>query len=218
MKVSLNQLVQLTSSLAGQPFSVPVQEQLKVIWNYKRADWLQKIVDKHPEQRKFFLKTITNSLIDIDEADCPVEIGCTIKRTSKKIPKPLRTTETLFDYVGDPDKFDGYTYTTPEQLYYILKYGSKYTKDRPKYFYSNDYIYVYNEDSLENLGIRGIWPDQRQLNEFKCNGVPCYTDNDQYDIPDDIINVMMQDILKNELKFLAVPATNEVEVDDESRN
>jgi len=214
MKVSLNNLVQLTAALAGQPFSVPVQEQLKVIWNYKRADWLQKIVDKHPEQRKYFLKTITDSLIDVDEADCPVNIGCTVKRTSKKIPTPLRTTEALFDYVGDPDKFDGYTYTTPEQLYFILKHGSKYTKDRPKYFYSNGYIFVYNEDSLENLGIRGIWPDQRQLNTFKCADVPCYTDDDLYDIPDDIINVAMQDILKNELKFLSINKTTEINVED----
>lgn len=218
MRVSLNNLVQLTAALAGQPFSVPVQEQLKVIWNYKRADWLQKIVDKHPEQRKYFLKTITDSLIDVDEADCTVNIGCTVKRTSKKIPAPLRTTEALFDYVGDPDKFDGYTYTTPEQLYSILKYGSKYTKDRPKYFYSNGYIFVYNEDSLENLGIRGIWPDQRQLNTFKCADVPCYTDDDLYDIPDDIINVAMQDILKNELKFLAINKTTEVNVEDNKQS
>lgn len=217
MKVSLNNLVQLTASMAGQPFSVPVQEQLKVIWNYKRADWLQKVVDKHPEQRKYFFKTITDSLIDVDEAECPVNIGCIIKRTSKKIPLPLRTQEGLFDYVGDPDKFDAYTYTTPEQLYHILKYGSKYTKNRPKYFYSDGYIFIYNEDSLENLGIRGIWPDQRQLNTFKCANKPCYTDDDQYDIPDDIINVMMQDILKNEIKLLTINKTTEIGIDEASK-
>ncbi len=198
--------------MAGQPFSTPVQEKLKVVWNYKRADWLQKIVDKHPEQRKYFVKTITDSLIDVDEADCPVNIGCTLKRTTKKIPTPVRTTEALFDYVGDPDKSDGYTYTTPEQLYYILKYGSKYTKDRPKYFYSDGYIFIYNENSLENLGIRGIWTDQRQLNIFKCANELCYTDDDQYDIPEDIINVAMQDILKNELKVIAVTENTEVEI------
>jgi hypothetical protein len=218
MKISLNQLVQLTSSLAGQPFSVPVQEQLKVIYNYKRADWLQKILDKHPEQRKYFLKTIEDSLVDVDEAECSVKINCTVKRTANKIPAPVRTTETLFDYVGDPDKLDGYTYTTPEQLYYILKHGSKYTKDRPKYFYANEYIYIYNESSLENIGIRGIWADQRQLSTFKCNDVACYTDDDQYDVADDIVNTMVQDVLKNELKLLTIPSKNEVKIDTETNN
>jgi hypothetical protein len=55
MKISLNELVQLTSAMVGKPFSIPLQNQLKTVYNYKRADWMQKILDKHPEQRKYFL-------------------------------------------------------------------------------------------------------------------------------------------------------------------
>lgn len=215
MKVSLNELVQLLADRVNQPFNVPLQEELKVIVNYKRADWLQKIVDKHPEQRKFFLKEITNPLVEVDEAECPIDTNCNILRTTDKIPLPLRSAYGLFDYVGDPDKMDGFTYTVPEQLRSMLKYGSKYTKDRPKYFYLNGYIYIYNEDSLENLSIQGIWPDQRQLNDFRCAGVACYTDDDQYDIPGDIINTMVQDILKNELNILLSKEVGEVKVGTE---
>src|SRR5690606_1439894 len=35
MKVSLNDLVQMLAARAGQPFDLPLQEQLKVILNYK---------------------------------------------------------------------------------------------------------------------------------------------------------------------------------------
>lgn len=217
MQVSLNDLVQLLADRIGQPFNIPLQEELKVIFNYKRADWFQKLIDKHPEQRKYFLKGFSVELESVDQAECPVVSGCTVLRTVEKIPLPIRTSYGLFDYVGDPDKKDGYTYTTPDQLTWILKYGSKHTRNRPKYFYINGYVYVYNEESLEALGFEGLWPDQRQLEPFKCDDVPCYTDDDQYDIPDDIINTMMQDILKNELAILRAPEAGEVTVDDETK-
>lgn len=213
MQVSLNELASYLSDRLGQPFNIPLQEEIKLVLNYKRADWLQKIVDKHPEQRKYFLKYFSVDLESVDRAECPVDIDCTVLRTTVKIPLPLRTSYGLFDYVGDPDKTDGYTYTTPDQLIWILNY-SKYTKDRPRYFYSNGYVYVYNENDLEYLGIGGIFPDQRQLSPFKCDDVPCYTDDDQYEIPADILNTMIQDILKNELRIFVSPEQAEITVDD----
>lgn len=216
MKVSLNQLVHLLSDFAKQPFSVPVQEELKVIMNYKRADWMQKVVEKYPEQRRYFLKDIAIDLIEVDQAECPVETDCTVKRTSKKIPLPLRSTYALFDYVGDPDKSDGYGYIQPEYVNIILKYA-KHTSKRPKYFYTNGYIYIYNDPSLVYLGIRGVWPDQTQLNAFKCSDSPCYTDDDQWDIPDDIINTMIQDVLRNEMRILIPGFNPEVTVDDKDK-
>lgn len=218
MKISLNEMVQLLADRVGQPFNVPLQRELKVIFNYKRADWLQKVVDKHPEQRKYFLKYFSVPLERVDRAECPVSVDCTVLRTTLPIPLPIRTTYGLFDYVGDPDKTDGYTYTTPDQLVWIINYGSKYTDGRPKYFYANGYVYVYNEDSLEDLGMGGIWPDQRQLKDFKCEDVPCYTDDDQYDIPDDLINIMMQDVLRNELRILLAPEQAEVATDTKLGN
>lgn len=217
MKISLNGLVELLSAMVGQPFSGPLQEQMKVVFNYKRADWMQKVIDKHPEQRKFFLKDFSVELESVDKAECPVNLDCSVFRTVEKIPAPLRSAYALFDYVGDPDKMDGYSYTSTEQLYWMVNY-SKYTKDRPKYFYVNGYIYIYNEPDLGYVNIRGIWPDQRQLNPFKCDDVPCYTDEDQYDIADDIINSMMQDILKNELRLFAPDITAQTEVTVDQTN
>ena len=85
----------------------------------------------------------------------------------------------------------------------------------------NGYIYIYNEDGLEHINVRGLWPDQRQLSAFRCleegREVPCYTDDDQWDIPSDIINTLMQDLLKNEVKLLLAPEKGEVTVDEEAK-
>lgn len=211
-------MVELLADMAGKPFDTALQEELKVIFNYKRADWMNKIIDKHPEQRRYFMKYITDPLVDVDRAECPApSTGCTVRRTTNKIPLPLRSSYTLFDYVGDTDKLDGYTYTTPDQLLWMVKYGSKYTKDRPKYHYANGYVYVYNEDYMEDLTIGGIWPDQRQLNPFKCADQPCYTDDDQYEIADDIINTMIQDVLKNELRLLVSPDKTEIPLTEDTK-
>lgn len=216
MRVSLNEIVQMLSDRLGQPFNVPLQEELKIIVNYKRADWIQKLVDKHPEQRKYFLKDFTAALIEAEKAECPVNLDCPLLRTEFPVPVPIRTDFSLFDYVGDPDKMDAYAYTTPDQLFWILSYGAKYTRDKPRYFYVNGYVFIYNERQLEYVNIRGMWPDQRSLKDFKCEDVPCYTDDEQYDIPMDILNTMIQDILKNELKILISPEQAEVTVKDET--
>ncbi len=217
MQVSLNKLVQMLSDRVGQPFNRAVQAELKTIINYKRADWFQKVLDAHPEQRKNFLKDFSAELQVAEKAECPIVFDCKLLRTVHPIPAPLRTAFTLFDYVGDPDKIDAYSYTTPDQLYWILKYGAKYTHDRPRYFYINGYIFIYNDRAIEYINVRGVWPDQRQLVLFKCEDQPCYTDDDQYDIPDDIINTMMQDIIKNELR-LFMPNPSDAIVETTTKN
>lgn len=213
MKVSLNGFVQLLAAQAGQPFSVPLQRQLKVVFNYKRADYLQEIISKYPNQRKLFLKYITIDLEDVSKAECPaVGSDCTVKRTVSKIPLPIRTEYAIFDYVGDNDRTDGYGYATLAEFSWFTKYN-KYTKDRPKFEYANGYVYIYNEETLEQVTIGGVWSDPSVLNDFKCDDVPCYTDDDPFDIPDDIINTMIQDVFKNEFRLLA-PELAEVTLDE----
>lgn len=215
MQISLNQMVEMLAEMANKRFDVPTQEMLKVVINYKRSDWTQKLLEKHPEHQRFYLKFISDDLVDVEESECPLpSSGCTVKRTSNKIPIPVRNSHNIFWYVGDGDKLDGYTYTTPDQLPWIVKYGSKYTAERPKYFFINGYIYIYNDNATEAVTIQAVWADQRQLNEFKCEGIACYTDDDQYDIPEDIINMIMLDTIKNELKLLSIPNDTEVTVDD----
>lgn len=204
-------MVQMLSARVGQPFSIPLQEQLKLILNYKRADYFQKVIDKHPEQRKFFLKDFSAELERVDKAECPVEVGCDMLKTVHPVPQPVRSTHTMFDYIGDPDKGDAYRYMTPDQAVISTKYN-KYTGTRPTYFYVNGYIYIYNDLNLEYINIRGIFADPKQLHDFKCNGVACYTDDDQYNIPEDVINLIIIDTLKNELRTLILTQEGEVEV------
>lgn len=214
MKVSLNELVSVLASRVGQPFDTALQEEMKVVLNYKRADYFKKLINQNPFQRRFFLKSFSAELTPVDKADCPVEVDCEVLRTVLPIPNPVRTNSTLFDYVGDPDKTDSYGYATPEQDNLFRKYN-KYTKDKSKYFYVNGYVYIFGDLDLEYVGIRGVFDDPKQLEPFKCDGDACYSDDDQYDIPEDLINAMIADTLKVELRQ-QFPDNTQVEVGDKT--
>lgn len=200
----------------GQPFNAPLQDQLRVIINYKRADWFQKVLDKHPEQRKYFTKDFSAELMETDKAECPIEVGCDILKTVDIIPLPIRTSDTLFDFVGSVDKSMSYRYMTPDQFVYASKYN-KYTSRNPSYYYSNNRIYIYNDLDENYISIRGVFSDPRVLQPFKCAGTPCYTDDDQFEIPEDIINIIIQDVLKNELRTL-FPQVGESEITNRPDN
>jgi hypothetical protein len=198
MQVSLNDLVQLLAARVGEPWNADLQEQMKVVLNYKRAQFFKRLLDQHPEQRRYFFKDFNAELAKADKSECPIEVDCYVMKTVMEIPLPLRT-DLLFDFVGSSDKTQAYGYATPDQIAQYIKYN-KYTSTTPKYFYTNNRIYIFNDQNIKNITIRGIYPDPRQLHEFQCNGTVCYTDNDQYDIPYDLINDMIRDTLQTELR------------------
>lgn len=211
MRVSLNDLVSILAARVGQQWNADLMEEMKVVLNYKRADFFKKLLEQHPEQRRYFYRDFSAQLRVVDKAECPVDVDCEILRTVHTIPRPIRSSITLFDYVGSPDKQNPFGYATPEDAQLYNKYN-KYTADSPKYFYVNGYVYVYNTDDLTYVNIRGVFPDARSLKDFKCSGVPCYSDDDQYDIPDDLINSMIRDTLQIELRAQA-PKEGEVDLD-----
>lgn len=208
MKVSLNDITHMISDRVGQPFNGALQDELKVIINYKRADYFQQIIKAHPEQRKFYLKDFTAELEKVSKSECPVSVECKVVRTTLDIPTPVRASDTMFDYVGDVDKTDSYRYISPEQVRILSL--SRYTGRRPSYFYSNKRIYVFNNNDLEYINVRGVFSDPRELLPFRCGNQPCYTDDDPYEIPEDIVNIIISEILSHELKNL-LPEFGEVE-------
>lgn len=215
MKISINELVALLADRVGQPFNKSLQEELKVIINYKAASFFKRLLEKDPSQRKFFLKDFSAQLEKVDRADCPVEVGCDVLRTVEDIPTPLRSSFSLFDYVGTVDRLHAFSYSAPDQLRYLTH--SKYTGNHPKYFYVDKKIYIYNNLDLQWINIRGVFSDPRELKPFKCDGEPCYSDNDQFDIPEDIINDIIRDTLSVELRNI-FPEKDEVKVDEEETN
>jgi hypothetical protein len=165
----------------------------------------------NPFQKRFFLKDFDVPLVTVPKSECPIEVDCEVRRSKTTIPTPTRTNETLFEFVGSVDKMISFGYATPEQFNVYNKYN-KYTGGNWKYFYINQYLYVYGDKEIEDVNVRGLYPDPRDLKGFQCSGTPCYTDDMQYDVPDDLINAMISDTLRIELRN-QFPQVGEIQTD-----
>lgn len=211
MRVSLNDLVSILSSRVGQQFNTDLQEEMKLVLNYKRADFFKKSIINNPFQKRFFLKDFDVPLLLVPKSECPINVNCEVRRSKISVPSPTRNNETLFDFVGSADKMVSFGYTTPEQYAQFNKYN-KYTSGNWKYFYVNQYLYIYGDEEIEDVNARGLYPDPRDLKDFKCAGTLCYTDDMQYDVPDDLVNAMISDTLNVELRN-QFPQQGEVQTD-----
>lgn len=210
--ISLNTIVSVLASRAGIKFSIPLQDELKVIVNYKRANYTQQFLDKHPDQRRFFQQSFTTDLEKISKGDCELpEIDCDVLRTKCEIPVPIRSSFSLFDFVGTPDWLEGFGETKPE--YNRLNQFNKYTAKRIKWFYINKKIYVFNNLTLKKLAVRSVFPDPYSINNCCSSPQACFDDDKPYPIAEDILNSIIRDILNVELRNV-FPQPGMVEVSE----
>lgn len=199
-EISLNEIISTLSDTVGQPFNVPLQEKLKVIVNYKRANYTQQLLEKHPDQRRFFWQNFTTDLEEVDSSECndvPADLSCKILVTKCTVPTPLRSSVALFDYVGNSVFTDGYGEIRPE--YILYNKFNKFTADKTKYAYIGKKIYVFNNLQIKKLGVRGVFTDPYSINSC-CSGDSCFDDDSAYPIFPDILNSIIRDILNVELR------------------
>lgn len=207
-EISTEQILSVLSDTVGQPFSVPLQDKLKVIINYKRANYLQQSLEKHPEQRKFFQQTFTTDLERIAPGDCEIpNVTCDLLRTHCEVPFPIRSSWSMFDFVGTPDWSASYGEVKPE--FNHLRKFNKYTGDLTKWAFINKKIYIFNNLKLKKLGIRGVFSDPYAVNQC-CSSGRCFTDDMPFPMPTDLINAMIRDILQVELRVQFPQAMVEV--------
>jgi len=206
-------LAKIVGSIAARvdkPFDVDLQKELKHIIGYKRSNYTQQFLQKHPEQRKFFLQKLTVELEKVPSDECEPIKGCEILRTKCVMPKPVRTSQTLFDFVGTSTFTAGYGYQEPE---FISTVGAnRFTGKKPKWHYSDGRIYIYNTTTIERIGVRGVFEVPSAVNACACDPVDCLKDTDEYPIALDLLNSIVRDTLSVEMRQPVLP-TQDVEID-----
>jgi len=205
-------IISSLASLVDKPFDVNLQEQLKHIIDYKRANYTQQFLEKHPDQRGLFLQKFTVELEKAPTDDCmPVE-GCVILRTTCEMPKPIRNSSVVFDFVGDSNFMTGYGKEDPSYVQDTAY--NRFTKKKPKWFYMNNRIYIYNTTVIKRIGVRGIFEDPKTIAACACEGPACYSEDSEYPIALDLLNAIVRDTLQVELrKYLPTLTGGEVELD-----
>jgi hypothetical protein len=214
MSLSLNRIVSILAERSGRTFDIPFQRELKDMVHYYRGTILKRSLEKNALTRRNFIQSLVLEVEKAPKVECPIEFGC-IYRTKEILPKPIRSNNILFDFVGSADMEIA---VPPSQEYNItfLKH-SKYTGKSPRYVYKNDRIYLYNFDEIQYIGIQGVFDDAKLLEDLKCNGKACLADDDPYPLSNDLIQQVIEAILKIELRLLPREEETEVEVNQEDK-
>lgn len=210
-------LLNIAASLAsrvGQPTNSDLIEELKFIFTYKQLNYKQQFLEKHPEQRRFFQQSFTTELEKIPKGDCdfPMTIGCDILRSKCKIPAPIRSSFSMFDFVGSPDWTKAFAESNPEALEFF-KYN-KYTSKETKWFFMNEKLYVFNNLNLKMVAVRSVFADPSNINQCCSSPSQCFDETKAYPMSQDLINAIMRDILNVELRNM-FPQPGVVTVDKE---
>ena len=202
---SLNQLISELSNLVGQPNNIPLRRHLRQAIIHHRNELVRQSFNRHNYIDKQLWQRYKISLIDVPESDVVgVEFGEHIKRSERKILKPVRFTDNL------PLKSVRTLGARPIEIAHVKQAGGQFYKSlpgmctMPVYDLINYYLYINYTNSridlthLTQIVIEAPFEYPHLVPEETTEGqieVPV-DDNDEFLLPEDMIPQLKELILK----------------------
>lgn len=195
---SINQIVSEIAHSVQGAYTVPVRRALRLAVVHARNELIRHSFTNHRYTDKVLQQRFRVSIISVPDGDISgLNVGDinTIKRTSQQVPRPTRLDNNLpFHSVRTAGV------TNPIEIPFVKEASSKFYSHLPgicpnlSYDYINDYIYInIKEDPLFNeLGsivIESVFekPELIPIETYD-NGITNISDDDEYLIPEDMIN------------------------------
>ncbi len=209
---SLNQIVTILAENVGKQYDLVFKRELKTIVGYWRATILRQALKDNPRDVSYFQISWIMEVQRDYKVKCPFNYGC-VMRTIDRIPQVLRNGQSPLQFVGSPDLETAYTYVFPNQLATIQ--SSRNIKKSAIYYTILDgYGYFYNmPQSQKYIGLQDIPTDLDKVTKYKkCedSNQPCYTDDLNYPLTEDLVQRLIQAILATELRRQVPPTSTEV--------
>lgn len=195
---SLNQIATAFIDSINQPFNIVMRERVKFHIKHLRAKFIRQDFERNGISRNIVMSYV-DDLIKVDALDnCLIDLGCTILRTKRKVPKPVQLKDNLFQYVGSANYQSGsWGEFTPNELE-TIQYNL-WTSKETRYHYTNDYIYVYTNKFYKWIRIDSIFENPEEA-VTQCPGmVNCLTDDDEFPI-----SAHMIDMIYKEMRNIAI--------------
>lgn len=205
---TIKEIAVLIAEPLNRPLDTVFLNQLKDRIKYWRSRLLKNTLDKTPADRKFFLQTVTMELEEVDAVDCNIPVNdCKVWRTKSKVPVPFRANSILFDYVGSVDHGNPFKYTKRWELPYLL--SNKYMPKVTSFYAFEDGKIISN---VPWITLELIPDDPEEALSLACGTTDCDTTEQDFPIPGDIAQLIVQSILTIDLKPTKVEDDEEVEV------
>nr|DAJ96352.1 MAG TPA: Structural protein [Crassvirales sp.] len=216
---SINQLVSEIVHSLKQPNNHVLRENIKVLIVHTRNELIRQSYENHGYVDKGLTQRFKVSLIEVNDGDIdyPKEVTGLkkIKRSTTKVPKPIRLTNNLpFDRVSSV----GWQYN--REFPFIKETSARFRKYVPGlcsacYDYINGYLYIFPSDNqkfnLDNIIIEGAFESPTEIME--ANGEVDHWDvtfdDNEFLLSEDMIGKIKDIIYKRDL-LSNVRETNEV--------
>lgn len=176
-----------------------------------RAMLISQDIQKRKDFTDVWIQPITClSLIEVDNSECcEIETNCKILRTELTIPNTIETNgDNLIVRVTDNSGN-----IISKTSIYEVQYNdySKYAKNKIKWYFKNNYIYVLVskniEVTIENINVYGIWDRPQELSNYvNCGGNSCYSNTSSYPCSMKMANDITNIVLKTKVyPFIQLP-------------
>lgn len=218
---SINQLISEIAHSVRQPNSVPVRRAIKLGIIHGRNEAIRRTYSNHNYTDKVLQQRIRLTLTDVPDGDLYETHNLnldTIKRTTNKVPKPVRLTNNLpFHSVRTSGV------KNPVEIAFVKEASAKYYKHLPgmctglTYDYNNGYIYINYPDNklfntVNNIIVESVFEYPHMISAETVNNPLSFDaidDNDEFLLPEDMINTVKKFVLETWYPEI-IRQTNEV--------
>ena len=205
---SLNQLVSEIAHSLRQQDSVPVRRAIKLSIIHARNELIRKSYESHKITDKVLQQRFRLSLIDVPDGDLvgtKSVVNTTIKRTTNKVPRPVRLTNNLpFHSVRTTGV------ENPIEIAFVKEASSRFYKFLHgicpiiTYDYINEYIYinVFEHPDLNTLGniiVESVFEYPHIIETETFEGkldIDSIDDDDEFLLPEDMIGNIKKLVLE----------------------
>lgn len=218
---SINQLVSEIAHSVKQPDSIPVRRAIKLGIIHARNEIIRKSYNNHNYTDKILQQRFRLSLIDVPDGDIYGTKDYNlpfIKRTTNKVPRPVRLTNNLpFHSVRTVGMKKNIEVAFAKEA--SAQYYSELVGMCPviTYDYINEYIYINFDtkdifNTIKNIIVESVFelphiiPIETNEAEFDINSI---SDDDEFLLPEDMIGAVKKIILETWIPEV-IRDTNEV--------
>ena len=205
---SLNQLVSEIAHSLRQQDSVPVRRAIKLSIIHARNELIRKSYESHKITDKVLQQRFRLSLIDVPDGDLAGTKGVVntvIKRTTNKVPRPVRLTNNLPFYSVRTAGVEN-----PIEIAFVKEASSRFYKSLPgmcpiiTYDYINEYIYINTLEhpdlnTLGNIIVESVFEYPHIIETETFEGkldIDSIDDDDEFLLPEDMIGNIKKLVLE----------------------
>lgn len=203
---SLNQISQSYISGIGKDYDYALNERIKFIIKGIRAELIRQEFERNPADQTLRQSFVVSLESTDDAISCLVQSGCSVKKTTTKIPKPVN--------IKSPDSF---AYVGPAKVWMqedILPYKqvsgfgkmigqthTRYTKEQYLFEYVNGYGYT-NNCLTKYMLVSGYFENPEEAVDLCVNSANCVTDDDDFPVGQHMLNRILGMIAQREARMI----------------